>query len=43
MGIAYDRAPRRAEAIVAFKRAHDLEPSNADYQAAAEDSGTTAR
>ncbi len=34
MGIAYDRLKRHSEAISAYKRAKDLEPSNADYQAA---------
>lgn len=35
LGIACDRLQRHAEATAAFKRAHDLEPANEEYQAAA--------
>jgi membrane associated rhomboid family serine protease len=38
MGIAYDRLNRHSEAIAAYRRAHDLDPSNTKYQEAAEDS-----
>ncbi len=36
LGIAYDRMQRHSEAMTAFKRARDLEPSNEDYRAAAD-------
>ena len=37
MGIAYDRLNRHAEAMTAFKRAHDIEPSNGVYQGASQE------
>ncbi len=39
MGVAYDRLHRHSQAVIAYKRARDLEPSNAEYQAAARDAG----
>jgi membrane associated rhomboid family serine protease len=33
MGIAYERLERNSEAVVAYKRAYDIEPSNPTYQA----------
>ena len=35
LGIAYDRLNRHGDALSAYKRASDLEPSNAQYRAAA--------
>jgi membrane associated rhomboid family serine protease len=36
IGIAYDRVNQHSNAMAAYKQAHDLEPSNATYQAAAQ-------
>jgi membrane associated rhomboid family serine protease len=38
LGLAQDRLNDHAAALAAFKRAHDLDPTDADYKAAAEDS-----
>jgi membrane associated rhomboid family serine protease len=38
IGIAYDRLNRHSEAMTAYKRAYDLEPSNAEYRSASRES-----
>jgi membrane associated rhomboid family serine protease len=43
MGITCDRLKRHSEAMAAYKRARDLEPSNADYQAASKDTNDPVR